>query len=119
MIVSEVQENTVVETEPVYSEKVVERVILLPQILEVMKHIHEISEEKLAGVAALGVDVEVHTQDYIGILNNLQGGLVGLLASLRVNASRPEVKAQITLIEQLLPIIANLIKFPTIIQVPK
>lgn len=119
MIVAEVEEKVVVQTEPVYSEKVVERVILLPQILEVMKHIHEISEEKLAGVAALGVDVEVHTQDYIGILTNLQSGLFGLMASLKINAARPEIKAQITLIEQLLPVISNLIKFPTIIQVPK
>lgn len=47
--------------------------------MEVLKHIHEISEERIdylgLGIAELGVDVQVHTSNYINLCTNLRKGL--------------------------------------------
>lgn len=103
-------------------EKVIERVTLLPQIVEVLKHIHEISEERIEeiglGIAGVGIDVEVHTSNYVELCINLRKGLENLLLSLR-NAKSAEVKAQVTLIEELVLVLGDLIRFPNIIQIPK
>lgn len=120
LIVKEFEETRTTVSEPVYVEKIVERVILMPQILEVLKNVHHISEDiSLAGLGVLlGTSVEVHTQDYVKLCEGLRGGLEGLLASLKA-LKTPESKALIELIQSLLPMVINLIKFPTIVQVPK
>lgn len=119
VLVKELEETRVNTVESVYVEKIVERVILLPQILEVLKHVHHISEDAtLAGLGvALGIDVEVHTHDYVKLCESMRGALEGLLISLRASKS-PESVALIELVQKLLPMILNLIKFPTIVKVP-
>jgi hypothetical protein len=98
VISHETQEIRTTDTEPVYAEKIVERVILLPQILEILKHVHDISEVQSLGIAT-GVDIDVHRSDYIAVCKNLKAGLEGLLVSLKGSPSRSaELKAQITLI---------------------
>lgn len=87
-------------------------------MLELIKHIHHVGEIGLDGVA-VGVDIQVHIKNYLSILVSLQTGLEGFLAKLKSSAQSAEIKLQITLIEQLLPILINLIKFPLIIEVPK
>lgn len=107
------------ESEPVYAEKIVERVILLPQIMEILKHVHDVTEIQQLGVA-VGVDVDVHRRDYVQVCTGLKEGLDKLLLVLRGTGVKPaEMKAQIALIEELIPMIVELIKFPTIVQVPK
>jgi len=44
-------------------EKIVEKIVLMPQVVEVNKYIHEIVEEASLGVA-IGVNVDVHTIKY-------------------------------------------------------
>lgn len=98
VIAHETQEIRSTNTEPVYSEKILERVILLPQILEILKHVHEISEIQSLGVAS-GVDIDVHRRDYLTVCRNLKGGLEGLLISLRGSGVKSaELKAQLALI---------------------
>lgn len=108
--------------EPLLLEKVVERITVLPQIVEVLKHIHEITDQRIdsvgLGIAEFGVDVQVHTANYIDLCSNLKKGLEGLLLTLK-NATTPEVKAQVIMIGELVTILSDLIRFPNIIQVPK
>lgn len=108
--------------EPLLLEKVIERVTILPQIVEIMKHIHEITEERVEGlglgIAGVGIDVQVHTSNYVELCQNLKQGLENLLGSLR-NARSNEVKAQVVLIEELIVLLGDLVRFPNIIQIPK
>jgi len=89
VLVTEKEETRTNTSEPVYVEKIVERVILLPQILEVLKNVHHISEDvTLTGLGvALGVNIEVHTQDYVKLCESLRDALESLLASLRTSNS--------------------------------
>lgn len=105
-------------TEPVYSEKIVERVILLPQIIEILKHVHDISEVHSMGIAA-GVDIDLHTKNYVSVSRNLKDSLERLLVSIRGSTRAGEFNNQIAIIEELLPMLIELIRFPTIVQVPK
>jgi hypothetical protein len=120
VLVKELEETRTTTSESVYSEKIVERVIMLPQILEVLKNVHHISYDmSLVGLnIALGVDVEIHTKDYVKLCESMRGRLEDLLVSLR-DSKTSEARSLIELIEKLLPVIINLIKFPTIVQIPK
>lgn len=103
-------------------EKVVERVTLLPQIVEVMKHIHEITDANISGIglgiAELGVDVQVHTADYIALCTDLRKKLEVMIATLR-SSRLPEARDNIAAIEQLIGLLNNLIRFPNIVQIPR
>lgn len=122
IIVHEVKEIYTENTEILLMEKIIERITLLPQIVEVLKHVHTITEERIdglgLGIAELGIDIQVHTSNYISLCTNLRKGLEGLLISIR-NAKAPEVKTQAVLIEELVVILSDLIRFPNIVQIPK
>ena len=47
---------------------------MLPQIVEIVKHIHHISEVNSLGVA-VDVDVNVHTEQYLGVSKELRKSL--------------------------------------------
>lgn len=116
----ETQKTNVVPYKQIqYIEKVVERVLLLPQILEVIKNVHHISEEVfLKGLhLVVGVDVQIHTLNYIKICQKLRADLEILIVSLRLLG--PSYAVIITAVESLLVMLAQLIQFPTIIEVPK
>lgn len=111
----ETQETRTYHTEPVYAERIVERVILLPQIVEILKHVHEVSEIHALGVA-VGVDIDVHRRDYLLVCKTLRESLERVRLTLRGNS---QFQAQLALIDELLPLVLRLIEFPTIVQVPK
>jgi hypothetical protein len=48
---------------PYILEKIVEKIVIMPQIVEVLKYVHEVVEEETLGVA-VGVDVQTHEHKY-------------------------------------------------------
>ena len=92
---------------------------MLPQIVEVVKTIHEISEVQSLGVAR-DIEVEVHTKEYVGLTKDLKGEIASLLASFKAKVrSQPDLKILIENMEKYLIILDKWIKFPKIIEVPK
>lgn len=55
--------------------------------MEVIKHIHEITDTNISsiglGIADIGVDVQVHTADYIALCTDLRTRLQAAIASIR------------------------------------
>lgn len=87
-----------IEVEDRVIERIVEKIVMLPQIVEVVKHIHHISEVNQLGVA-VDVDINVQTEKYLGVTTELRKGLVDLLAAFRVNVGRqPDLKNLIIVI---------------------
>ena len=69
---------------------------------------------------AIDVDVNVHTENYLGVTTELRQSLRDLLTSFKSNVGRqPELKNQISIIEKYLVFIEDWIKFPKLIEVPK
>jgi hypothetical protein len=92
---------------------------MLPQVVEVVKHVHHISEVNSLGVA-VGVDINIQTEKYLGVSVELRKGLVDLLSTFRANVGRqPDLKALITIIEKYLKCIDDWIKFPKLVEVIK
>lgn len=122
IIVQEYREIYRDMTEPLLLEKVVERVTILPQIVEVLKHIHEINETNISGiglgVADLGIDVQIHTADYISLCTDLRTKLEAMLVTLR-SSRLPEAKENTVAIEQLIVMLRSLATFPNIVQIPR
>jgi hypothetical protein len=88
---------------------------MLPQIVEVVKNIYHISEVHSLGVA-VDVDVNVHSEKFIGVSNELRVGLAELLKNFKNNVNRqPELKNLIALIEKYILCIDDWIKFPKLI----
>jgi len=66
-IIQELRSETKnIEVEDRVIERIVEKIVMLPQIVEVVKHIHHISEVNQLGVA-VDVDVNVQTEKYLGV----------------------------------------------------
>lgn len=82
VLVHDYKETRTHNTEPVYAERIVERVVLLPQIVEILKHVHDVSEIHALGVA-VGVDVDLHRRDYLLVCKTLRESLDKLRASIR------------------------------------
>lgn len=96
-----------------------EKIVVMPQIVEVLKYVHEVVEEEQLGVA-VGVDVATHEQRYKLLTKDLKVNLDVLLAELRkLKGSNPNIKIQIELIEKFLAELEQFILFPRIVQVPK
>jgi hypothetical protein len=78
---------------------------MLPQIVEVVKTVHQIAEYQSLGVA-VDVNVEQHTSQYIGVCDELRKGLADLLATFKANANRqPDLRNLIVVIEKYLQLI--------------
>ena len=91
----------------------------MPQIVEVLKYVHEVVEEEQLGVA-VGVDVATHEQRYKLMTKDLKVNLDVLLTELRkMKGSNPNIKVQIEIIEKFLRELEEFILFPRIVQVPK
>lgn len=92
---------------------------MMPQIVEVVKNIHHISEVNSLGVA-LDVDVNVHTEKYLGVTVELRKALRELLSTFKSNVGRqPDLKNLISIIEKYLTYIEDWIKFPKLIEIPR
>lgn len=91
----------------------------MPQIVEVLKYVHEVVEEETLGVA-VGVDVATHEQKYKLLVKDVKGQLDLLLAELRrLRTSNPALRVQIEAIEGFLLQLDQFILFPRIVEVPK
>lgn len=88
---------------------------MLPQIVEVVRNIHHISEVNSLGIA-VDVDINVQTEKYLGVTNELKRSLVELLATFRSNVGRqPDLKNLILIIEKYLKYIDDWISFPKLV----
>ena len=104
---------------PYILEKIVEKIVIMPQIVEVLKYVHEVVEEETLGVA-IGVDVQTHEQKYKLLTKDIKVQLDLLLVDLRkLRGSNPNFQVQVTLIEKFLTELEQFILFPRIVQVPK
>jgi hypothetical protein len=63
-------------------EKIVEKIVIMPQIVEVLKYVHEVVEEETLGVA-VGVEVATHEQKYKMLSQNLRSSIGLLLTEIR------------------------------------
>lgn len=59
---------------PQILEKIVERIVIMPQVKEVLKYVHEISEVESLGVAVSG-DVSIQEINYKLLLGNLRDSI--------------------------------------------
>jgi hypothetical protein len=91
----------------------------MPQVVEVLKYVHEIVEEESLGVA-VGVDIYTQETKYKGLYGKLKIQFEALLVELRrLRGNNPALKVQIELIEGFLIELDKLIAFPRIVQVEK
>ena len=63
---------------PYILEKIVEKIVVMPQIVEVLKYVHEVCETEELGVA-VNVEVGAHEQKYRTLSKNIKAELDILL----------------------------------------
>jgi hypothetical protein len=108
-----------VEVQDRIIERLVEKIVMLPQVVEVVKHVHHVSEVNSLGIA-VDVDINIQTEKYLGVSVELRKGLLDLLSTFRANVGRqPDLKAFIIIIEKYLKCIDEWIKFPKLVEVVK
>ena len=82
-------------------EKIVERIVILPQVVEVLKYVHEINESDT--LVAVGVDVSVQEARYKEIYGGLRSQFDILLVELRkLKTRQPDLAGVIVIIEKYL-----------------
>lgn len=75
-IIQEIKsEQQKVEVQDKVYERLVEKIIMLPQIVEVVRNIHHVAEVNQLGVA-VDVDVNVQTENFIGVSTELKKSLL-------------------------------------------
>ena len=91
----------------------------MPQIVEVLKYVHEVTEKEELGVA-VGLDVATYEQRLKIISKDIKVNFDLLLAELRkLKQANPGLRIQIELIEKFLAQFEEFILYPKIFQVPK
>lgn len=103
---------------PYILEKIVEKIVVMPQIVEVLKYVHEITEKEELGVA-VGVDVASYEQRLKILSKDIKVNFDLLIAELRKLKSTPNLKVQIELIERFLGQFEEYLLYPKIFQIPK
>lgn len=99
-------------------EKIVEKIVVMPQIVEVLKYVHEIVETEELGVS-VGVDIMTQEQKYKLLARNVETNFEILLTELnKLVRGHPTLRSQIELILRFLADLKQFIMFPKIIQVP-
>jgi hypothetical protein len=74
----------------------------MPQIVEVLKYVHEVTEKEELGVA-VGIDVATHEQRLKILTKDIKVNFDVLLAELRkLKQANPNIKIQIEIIERFL-----------------
>lgn len=90
----------------------------MPQIVEVLKYVHEITEKEELGVA-VGVDVATHEQKLKLLTKDIKVNFDVLLSELRkLRQTSPNLKIQIEIIERFLSQLEEFILYPKIFQIP-
>lgn len=75
-IIQEIKsEQQKVEVQDKVYERLIEKIIMLPQIVEVVRNIHHVAEVNQLGVA-VDVDVNVQTENFIGVSTELKKSLL-------------------------------------------
>lgn len=91
----------------------------MPQIVEVLKYVHEVCVEETLGVA-VGIDVATHEQKYKLLTKDIKIQIDALLVDLRkIRGTNPALKVQIEQIELFITQLDQFILFPRIVQVPQ
>ena len=91
----------------------------MPQIVEVLKYVHEVTEKEELGVA-VGLDVATYEQRLKILSKDIKVNFDLLLAELRkLKQANPGLRIQIELIEKFLAQFEEFILYPKIFQVPK
>lgn len=91
----------------------------MPQIVEVLKYVHEVSEVNTLGVA-MDVDAATYEQKYMLLVKDIRGQMEGLLVELRrLRGTNPALRVQIETIEGFLAQLDKFILAPRIVEVPK
>ena len=104
---------------PYLLEKIVEKIVIMPQVVEVLKYVHEIVEEETLGVA-VGADISISEVRYKELYAQLRIHFETVLAELRkLKVNTPGLKIQIEIIETFLAELDKLIQFPRFYQVEK
>lgn len=100
-------------------EKIVEKVVVMPQIVEVLKYVHElVDNEELA--VGLSADVSIEAQEYKKLGEDLERGFADFLAELnKVKSLQPSAAQRIAMIEQYLAKFRRFIKYPKIHEIIK
>ena len=100
-------------------EKVVERIVLMPQVHEVSKHIYDVQEEANPGVA---VDVEFteHELTYKKKYGKVKANMDNLTVELRsMQKTHPELADKLKSVENYMTDLDEVIAHPKIVQVNK
>lgn len=80
---------------PYILEKIVEKIVIMPQIVEILKYVHEVVEEETLGVA-VGVDVATHEQRYRLLTKDIKVQLDLLVVELRrLRTSNPALRTSV------------------------
>ncbi len=91
----------------------------MPQIVEVLKYVHEVTEKEELGVA-VGLDVATYEQRLKILSKDIKVNFDLLLAELRkLKQANPGLRIQIELIEKFLAQFEEFILYPKIFQIPK
>ena len=92
---------------------------MLPQIVEVVRNLHSITEVQSPGVA-VGVSIEEHTKEFTTVSSELHASLLDLLEKFKQNVYRqPDLKGTIQIIENHLMTVERWIKFPKIVEIER
>ena len=90
----------------------------MPQIVEVLKYVHEVVETESLGVA-VGVDVATHEQKYKLLSKDIQFNLDILVKEMNgLVKTTPALRNQIEVILKFLTELNQFILFPRIVQIP-
>ena len=100
-------------------EKVVERIILMPQVHEVSKHIYNIEEQANPGVV-VDVDFQQHETQYKQLYGSLKKDMDSLVIDLRsMKKAHPEMADRLNSVESYMTNLDQVVAHPKIIQVNK
>ena len=100
---------------PVVIEKIAEKIIIMPQIVEVLKYVHEMSEQKSLGIALEG-EVGIEEAEYQRLGKNLNSELSRLrvmISGMR-QGQGSELKSQLATIDSFLSEFNKFIMYPRI-----
>ena len=91
----------------------------MPQVVEVLKYVHEIVEEQSLGVA-VGVDITIQEARYKELYSQIRIHFETVLIELRkLRVNNPAIKIQIDIIETFLIELEKMMSFQRIVQVEK
>lgn len=99
-------------------EKIVERIVILPQVVEVLKYVHEISESDSLGLS-IGIDIQEQEKKYKQLYGITHSQLEVILTELRrLRNNQPGLSAQIDLLVKYLADFDRLAGLQRIVGVP-